>query len=79
MEMETVRDTVTRSVNEAKNTSTKTVGLVENQKDIPFQCGTCEYYSDNTCHNEHPKLRDRPVEPEWCCNLYDHEGMRTIV
>jgi hypothetical protein len=31
------------------------------------------------CHNPNPKLYGTKVEPEWCCNLYDHKGMKTII
>lgn len=54
------------------------VGLSENPQGIPFQCGTCEYFADGVCQNPHPKLNGQKVQPEWCCNLYDHEGMKVI-
>lgn len=55
------------------------VGLAENASGVQFQCGTCEYFDSGTCRNAHPKLQGRPVKPEWCCNLYDHDGMRVVV
>lgn len=55
------------------------VGLAENAKDIQFQCGTCEYFGVGLCHNPNPKLFNRKVEKIWCCNLYDHKGMKVIV
>lgn len=57
----------------------RAVGLADNTEGYSFQCGTCEYFDDGTCHNPHPKLNGRKVEPKWCCNLYDHAGMKTIV
>jgi hypothetical protein len=57
------------------------VGLVDNNGK-PYNCGHCEYLCTETkafCRNTHPKLRDRRVEKEWCCNLFDHPGMRTII
>jgi hypothetical protein len=55
------------------------VGLVENKEGIHFQCGTCEYYDRKVCHNPDLRLHMRHVEPEWCCNLYHHTGMKTKV
>lgn len=55
------------------------VGLAENAKGIPFKCGTCEYFEDGTCHNKNPKLDGRTVKAEWCCNLYEHDGMKIVV
>jgi hypothetical protein len=57
----------------------RAVGLADNTEGYAFQCGTCEYFDDGTCHNNHPKLNGRQVEAKWCCNLYDHDGMQTIV
>jgi hypothetical protein len=54
------------------------VGLADNG-DTPFQCGTCEYFADGHCHHKHPKLNGRPVAEKWCCNLYDHKGMKRII
>ena len=54
------------------------VGLADNGV-TRFQCGTCEYFDDGVCHNKHPKLDGKEVEPNWCCNLYDHEGMETVI
>lgn len=58
---------------------TMEVGLDENPSGIPFQCGTCEYFHEGICHNEHPKLHGKYVEALWCCNRYDREGMKVIV
>lgn len=55
------------------------IGLVENKGDIRFECGTCQFFRDGVCYNSHPKLNKRHVQDEWCCNLYRHPGMRTIV
>jgi len=55
------------------------VGLAQNASGIQFQCGTCEYFDNGTCHNKNPHLQGRQVQPAWCCNLYDHPGMKVIV
>lgn len=55
------------------------IGLAQNARNIAFKCGTCEYFDRGVCHNENPKLHRRPVEAEWCCNLYDRKGMKVIV
>ncbi len=55
------------------------VGLVKNKDDVRFECGTCEFFKDEICMNTHPKLHRRHVMEEWCCNLYKHPGMKTIV
>lgn len=57
---------------------TRAVGLADNG-DTKFQCGTCEYYDAGYCQNEHPKLHLKRVEPNWCCNLYDHDGMKVVI
>ena len=57
---------------------TSEVGLADNGG-LAFQCGTCEYFDDGVCRNVNPKIKDRPVQAAWCCNLYDHEGMHVIV
>ena len=54
------------------------VGLADNGT-VRFECGTCEYFKNDTCHNPHPKLYKKHVERLWCCNLYDHEGMSVII
>jgi hypothetical protein len=54
------------------------VGLADNGT-VQFMCGTCEYFKDGTCYNMHPKLHGTHVEPVWCCNLYDHDGMSVII
>jgi hypothetical protein len=55
------------------------VGLAQNASGIAFQCGTCEYIDRGTCRNPNPKLNGRQVQSAWCCNLYDHPGMKVIV
>lgn len=55
------------------------IGLVQNKGNERFECGTCQYMSDGVCLNPHPKLNQKHVEEHWCCNLYHHPGMRTIV
>jgi len=55
------------------------IGLVKNAKDVAFQCGTCRFYSDDTCHHSDPRLNGQHVEDEWCCNHYAHDGMKTII
>lgn len=63
-----------------KRYSDKTVvGLAENANGVRFHCGSCEYFDNGTCHNKNPKLNGREVKAEWCCNLYDHPGMRIVV
>jgi hypothetical protein len=55
------------------------IGLVQNAPGVPFQCGTCEHFLSGTCHNPLPKLNGQHVEPEWCCNHYEHDGMKTVI
>jgi hypothetical protein len=55
------------------------IGLSQNAKGVPFRCGTCEYFERGVCHNPNPKLAGKPVDDDWCCNLYDHKGMKVIV
>jgi len=50
------------------------IGLAQNAKGVAFRCGTCEYFDRGICHNPNPKLERKPVEAEWCCNLYDHKA-----
>lgn len=77
---EPVRETIKRSMTEARSESDGgAVGLVENVEDVPFQCATCDYFEDGFCQNEDPRLYGRDVEGRWCCNKYEHEGMRVIV
>lgn len=54
------------------------IGLADNAG-IRFECGTCEYIRNGVCTNPDPRLKNRNVEQHWCCNLYDHAGMRVIV
>ncbi len=55
------------------------VGLCANPDGAPFQCGTCQFFQNGHCVNQEPRLNGRPVQPTWCCNLYQHPGMQTIV
>lgn len=54
------------------------VGLSQNETGVTFRCGTCKYFDRGTCHNKNPELEGRHVKPHWCCNLYDHDGMKVI-
>lgn len=54
------------------------VGLARNLAGIHFQCGTCMYFDNGKCRNPNPLLTDTTVGPAWCCNLYDHKGMKVI-
>lgn len=78
---EPVRETVKRSISEARGDAPERpkVGLAENAEGVPFQCGTCEYFEDGTCHNPDPELKGRDVDEEWCCDFYEHDGMKVIV
>ena len=76
---ESVRDSVTKAVDEAKKPKRPKVGLAQNAKGIPFQCGSCEYFDDGVCRNKDPELDGVEVKKEWCCDLYDHEGMKRII
>lgn len=60
------------------NTDDRAVGLADNGS-RRFHCGNCEYFDKGTCHNDHPKLSGKSVKPQWCCNLYDHPGMKVII
>lgn len=67
------------------------VGLAENPPGVPFQCGTCSFLSgnievlqdwpeDNICTNEEARLYLVPVNKQlWCCDKYNHPGMRVII
>lgn len=55
------------------------VGLAQNPKGVPFQCGTCEYFDRGICHNPVAKLYRKEVDRDWCCDYYDHPGMRVII
>lgn len=57
---------------------TRAVGLADNGA-TRFQCGTCEYFDSGICRNKHPKLDGTKVDEDWCCNLYDHEGMEIVI
>ncbi len=55
------------------------IGLAQNAPGVHFQCRTCKFDDNGTCRNPNPKLDGRKIKPHWCCNLYDHEGMKVIV
>ncbi len=55
------------------------IGLCANPGGIPFQCGTCKYFKQGVCTNPRPKLNGVQVQPDWCCDWYDHAGMKTII
>lgn len=55
------------------------IGLAANPPGVPFCCKTCEYIDAGRCNNPVAKLFRRPVDPEWCCDYYDHPGMRRII
>jgi len=78
---ETVRRSTEKAIGELKGEHPKRpqVGLAENAKGVAFQCGTCEYFDDGTCRNKDPELEGKEVQAEWCCDLYDHDGMRVII
>jgi hypothetical protein len=89
--MADIRNTIKQSINTLKGPAEQPqdpdqdgdndapVGLAQNAEGVPFQCGTCEYFDQGVCHNDNPKLNGREVQPEWCCNLYDHDGMQHVV
>ncbi len=54
------------------------IGLAQNAPGVHFQCRTCKFDDNGTCRNPNPKLDGRKIKPHWCCNLYDHEGMKVI-
>jgi hypothetical protein len=58
---------------------TSAIGLAKNAEGVAFRCGTCEYFDRGVCHNPNPKLDRREVGAYWCCNLYDHKGMKVVV
>jgi len=81
---ESVRESTRKAIGELKGEHPKRpqVGLAENAKGVAFQCGTCQYFDKKSyghCHNQDPELEGLHVEAEWCCDLYDHEGMRVII
>ena len=55
------------------------IGLVENPDDVAFQCATCDYFEDGVCQHSDPRLNGEEVEGKWCCNKYEHPGMRTVI
>lgn len=65
-------------VNLPEGTKSMPVGLAQNPRGIAFQCGTCEYFDKGTCKNKNPRLDGRKVEAEWCCNLFDRDGMKVV-
>ena len=53
------------------------IGLARNPKGVAFRCGTCEYFLNGLCKNEHAKLYNKEVDAHTdCCDLYDHPGMQ---
>lgn len=81
---EQVRDTIKRSMRQVRGEPEPAgddviIGLVENPDDVAFQCATCNYFEEGICQKDLPALKGRNVEGRWCCNWYDHPGMRTIV
>jgi hypothetical protein len=81
MKAEPVRKTVEKSMREARGEEPEKghIGLVENPDDVAFQCATCDYFEDGKCTNPDPELEGEEVEGSWCCNLYEHPGMKTVV
>jgi len=79
--MADLRSTIQDAMNaqKAPEDDNKPVGLAANPPGVAFHCGECKYFDNGTCQNENPKLNGRPVDPEWCCNLYEHDGMETII
>lgn len=73
-----LREQIQSAVDQSKQGDAP-VGLAQNAQGVPFQCGTCNYQQDGVCQNPHPKLNGTEVQPEWCCNLYEHEGMEHII
>lgn len=55
------------------------IGLAENPRGLEFQCGTCEYFEDGLCKNADPRLLNQKVQASWCCNRYDHPGMKVHI
>lgn len=55
------------------------IGLAQNPPGVHFQCRACKYIKAGRCQNPNPQLKDRKVKPTWCCNLFDHSGMKVIV
>src|SRR5258708_3034510 len=70
MKAEPVRDTIKRSMSEARGEKPEPadgadeeaqegddpIGLVENADDVAFQCATCDYFEDGVC--QHPREPD---------------------
>ena len=75
---EPVRETIERSISGEAPKGSR-IGLAQNPVGVPFQCGSCEYFKDGTCENPAKELKGRKVDNEWCCNLFEHEGMKRIV
>lgn len=77
-----LRDQIKGAIDEHKEPDgDEPVGLAQNAEGVPFQCGTCQYFDEQNslCQNDNPKLNGQQVQPDWCCNLYDHEGMQHII
>lgn len=83
---ESVRDTVERSIGEAKGEKPKhpRIGLARIPEGVQFRCGDCEYFGkdvpEGQCGNRDPELHGKEVDAELeCCDLYDHEGMERLI
>lgn len=55
------------------------VGLAELPAGIMFHCPACEYIANGICKNPDPRIHNRPVTSEMCCNFFDHSSMKRIV
>ena len=61
------------------------VGLAKNPSGVPFRCGDCKYGKEDTkngvlhCHKKEPELYLRKVEHDWCCDFFEHPGMKVII
>jgi hypothetical protein len=79
MKAEPVRETVVRSMKEARKDGEHPIGLVENPAGVAFQCATCDHFDDGVCRHHDPRLDGKKVEGAWCCNEFEHPGMRTVI
>jgi hypothetical protein len=68
-----------RAAADGDETQSMPIGLVSNPKGVPFHCRDCQFYDDGKCWNKKKKLTGTHVEPEWCCNLFRHPGMKVII
>lgn len=55
------------------------IGLASNPDGVRFHCGECEYFKDGRCHFKDKRLYGLEVQPDWCCNKFDHPGMVRII